>query len=101
MRDDDGDEVDVDELPMSRFETLSARDYNMESLWVPPIAAKTSQTAKGTLEGLWEISGGHYAQKLLSSGASVLSRSSSGYDEVARRGSFMGRAGLHPAHGPA
>lgn len=94
----DGNELDVDELPMSRFETLSAQDYSMETLWVPQAAPSTNgQAPKGTLEGLWELSGGNYAQKLLSSGASVLSRSSSGVDGAGRRGSFVGRAGLGPA----
>ncbi|QIX00337.1 hypothetical protein AMS68_005854 [Peltaster fructicola] len=88
-----GEELDVDELPMNRFETLSAQDYDVGSLWIPqPITEKTAREGKGALEGLWEASGGYYAQKMLSSGASVLSRSSSGMDDDGRRGSVSGRA---------
>lgn len=88
----DGEEVDVDELPMSRFQTLSAQDYHLESLWIPPpISQKSAVESKGALEGLWEASGGHYASKMFSSGASVLSRSSSGADDDARKGSSSGK----------
>lgn len=79
-----GEEVDLDELSISRFESLSAQDYHLGSLWIPPLPpslanAKTStDNSRGALEGLWDAAGGKYATRMFSSGASVMSRSSSG-----------------------
>lgn len=74
----DGEEVVLDELSrVSRFETLSAQDYHLETLWQPPpLPEKTVREQRGKLEGLWEISGGGYATRMFTSSASVLSGSS-------------------------
>ena len=69
-------------LNISRFETLSAQDYQLSSLWIPPPPptkpAPSDSKEKGALEGIWDAAGGKYANRLFSSGASVLSRGSSG-----------------------
>ncbi|KAK3046540.1 Vacuolar protein sorting-associated protein 41 [Extremus antarcticus] len=73
-------EVDLDELSMSRFETLSAQDYHLSTLYIPPPPPTNSSTIssgeRGALEGLWDAAGGKYATRMFSSSASVLSRSS-------------------------
>ncbi|SMY28809.1 unnamed protein product [Zymoseptoria tritici ST99CH_1A5] len=75
-----GEEVDLDELSVvSRFETLSAQDYHLGTLYQPPpLAEKTAREQRGRLEGLWEVAGGGYATRMFSSSASVLSGSSGG-----------------------
>lgn len=79
-----GEEVDLDELSISRFESLSAQDYHLGSLWIPPLPpslsnAKTgTDNSRGALEGIWDAAGGKYATRMFSSSASVMSRSSSG-----------------------
>ena len=79
-----GEEVDLYELSISRFESLSAQDYHLGSLWIPPpppslSSAKTNTDgSRGALEGLWDAAGGKYASRMFSSSASVMSRSSSG-----------------------
>lgn len=69
-----GDEVDVDTLNINRFETLSAADYQLTSLYVPP-PPRLAPTQKGALEnfgaGLWDA--GASASRLFSSGASIKS----------------------------
>lgn len=81
-----GEEDTVNPLQISRFETLSAQDYHLCSLWIPPLppskATSTDSREKGALEGIWDAAGGKYANRLFSSGASVLSRSSSGGADV-------------------
>lgn len=78
----DGAEVDVDELPISRFETLSAADYHLSALYMPaPLPEKATAQQRGALEAAWEAAGGGYAQRLFNSGASVMSGSSSGRDD--------------------
>ncbi|KAK5135146.1 hypothetical protein LTR08_005532 [Meristemomyces frigidus] len=78
----DGTEVDVDELPISRFETLSAQDYQLGTLYMPaPLPDKAVALQRGALEAAWEAAGGGYAQRLFTSSASVMSGSSSGRDE--------------------
>lgn len=74
----DGEEIVLDELSrVSRFETLSAQDYHLATLWQPaPLPEKTVKEQRGKLEGLWEISGGGYATRMFTSSASVLSGSS-------------------------
>ena len=77
-----GEEVDVDTLTISRYETLSAADYQLETLYVPlPPQISTSQ--KGAFEsigaGIWEASAN--ATRLLGSNASVLSSPTSGGGE--------------------
>jgi hypothetical protein len=69
-----GEEIDVDTLNINRFETLSAADYQLTSLYVPP-PPRLSPAQKGMLEnlgaGLWDA--GASATRLFSSGASVKS----------------------------
>lgn len=71
---DTREEVDIDTLSISRYETLSAADYQLETLYIPrPPQIPTTQ--KNALEsfgaGIWEASAN--ASRLLSSNASVLS----------------------------
>lgn len=90
------DEVEVEGLNVSRFETLTAGDYHLSSIFNPSIAMQQA-TQRGTLEvigdGLWEVGVGatrlgvgatrlgvglgvgvgQGATRLFSSGASVLS----------------------------
>ncbi|KAK5107428.1 hypothetical protein LTR62_001289 [Meristemomyces frigidus] len=79
----DGEEVDLDELSISRFETLSAQDYHLSTIYIPqPVPEKVLRgEGKGALAAVWEASGGGYAERLFSSSASVMSGSSSGKDE--------------------
>lgn len=80
------EEIDLDELSISRFETLAAQDYHLGTLWIPPPpdskASNNTNQEKGALEGLWDAAGGKYASKIFSSSASVLSRSSAGDDKI-------------------
>lgn len=76
-------EDDVDELPISRFETLAARDYSLGTLFIPPLPDEAPKTGveRGTLDGLWDVTatGGRYASRMfVSSAASVTSGGSSG-----------------------
>ncbi|KAK3718742.1 Vacuolar protein sorting-associated protein 41 [Vermiconidia calcicola] len=80
------EQVDLDELSISRFETLSAQDYHLSTLYIPPLPpskisnpstnTNEQQQQRGALEGLWDAAGGKYASRMFSSSASVLSRSS-------------------------
>ncbi|KAK0932673.1 Vacuolar protein sorting-associated protein 41 [Friedmanniomyces endolithicus] len=83
----DGEEVDVDELSISRFETLSAQDYHLATFYMPaPIPEKAiKDQGRGALQAVWEASGGGYAERLFASGASVMSGGSSGPDEKTGR----------------
>jgi hypothetical protein len=69
-----GEEVDVDTLNINRFESLSAADYQLTSLYVPP-PPRLAPAQKGALEnfgaGLWDA--GASASRLFSSGASIKS----------------------------
>lgn len=96
----DGEEIDVDELPISRFETLSAQDYHLSTLYIPPpppakLSAEQQQTGRGALEAVWAASGGEYASRMFTSSASVMSGSSSGRDATSEQngaqGSFASR----------
>ncbi|GAB7351365.1 hypothetical protein MBLNU459_g2048t1 [Dothideomycetes sp. NU459] len=73
-----GEEVDVDTLTMSRFESLSAADYQMGTLYVP-LPQRPVPAHRGTFEGfgagLWDASTN--ATRLLGSSASILSTASS------------------------
>ncbi|KAF2500329.1 hypothetical protein BU16DRAFT_523135 [Lophium mytilinum] len=73
------DEVEVDTLNVSRFETLSSADYHLSTLYVPHPKAMTP-AQRGALEalggGLWDA--GVSAARIFSSGASVISLPSSG-----------------------
>ncbi|KEQ69190.1 vacuolar protein sorting 41 [Aureobasidium namibiae CBS 147.97] len=67
-----GEEVDVDTLNINRFESLSAADYQLTSLYVPP-PPRLAPAQKGALEnfgaGLWDA--GASATRLFSSAGSV------------------------------
>ncbi|ORY15895.1 vacuolar assembly protein-like protein [Clohesyomyces aquaticus] len=73
------DEVEVDALSVSRFETLSAADYHLSTLYVPHPKAMTP-AQKSALEalggGIWDA--GVSAARIFSSGASIVSIPSSG-----------------------
>ena len=46
----DGEEVDLDELSVSRFETLSAQDYHLGTLFIPPpLPEKATKEQKSAL----------------------------------------------------
>lgn len=90
----DGEEVDLDELSVSRFETLSAQDYHLGTLFIPPpLPEKATKEQKGALEGLWEIAGGGYATRMFTSGANALSRSDSNKDDNGQSGVSSPRSG--------
>lgn len=90
----DGEEVDLDELSVSRFETLSAQDYHLGTLYIPPpIPEKATKEQRGALESLWEISGGGYASRMFSTSASMLTRSDSAKDENGKAGFSSPRSG--------
>jgi hypothetical protein len=90
----DGEEVDLDELSVSRFETLSAQDYQLGTLFIPPpLPEKATKEQRGALEGLWEISGGGYATRMFSSGANALSRTDSNKESSSRGGFSTPRSG--------
>lgn len=71
--------MDVDTLTMSRFESLSAADYQMATLYVP-LPPRPTTIQRGTFEGfgagLWDA--GTNATRLLGSSASIVSTPSSG-----------------------
>ncbi|PNS21848.1 Vacuolar protein sorting-associated protein 41 [Sphaceloma murrayae] len=77
-----GEEVDVDTLTVSRYESLSVTDYHLGSLYIPtPPALEPVQ--RGALEslgavgaGIWDMSSN--ATRIFSSGASVRSNPASG-----------------------
>jgi hypothetical protein len=68
-----GDEVEVDSLTISRFETLSAADYHLGTLYVPHPQTMTP-AQRSALEaiggGIWDVGAG--AARIFSSGASVM-----------------------------
>ncbi|PVI03285.1 hypothetical protein DM02DRAFT_521079 [Periconia macrospinosa] len=72
------DEVEVDSLTVSRFESLSAADYHLNTLYVPHPKAMTP-AQRSALEaisgGIWDA--GISAARIFSSGASVISVPSS------------------------
>jgi hypothetical protein len=77
------EEADADTLTISRFESLSASDYHLGSLYVPatPVSGPVPRGMLGAFsEGLWDasLSGLGGAAKIFSSGASVRSASGSG-----------------------
>ncbi|KAF2200975.1 hypothetical protein GQ43DRAFT_481105 [Delitschia confertaspora ATCC 74209] len=67
------DEIEVDALTVSRFETLSAADYHLSTMYVPHPESMT-QAQKSALEalsgGIWDA--GVSAARILSSGASII-----------------------------
>ncbi|KAF2728266.1 hypothetical protein EJ04DRAFT_581471 [Polyplosphaeria fusca] len=73
------DEVEVDSLTVSRFESLSAADYHLSTLYVPHPSTLTP-AQRSALEalggGIWDV--GASAARIFSSGASIVSISGSG-----------------------
>ncbi|EME40045.1 hypothetical protein DOTSEDRAFT_74795 [Dothistroma septosporum NZE10] len=96
-----GEEVELDELSrISRYETLSAQDYHLGTLYMPPPlpdkAAK--EQGRGKLEDIWDVTKnatvqtltvGGYATRIFSSGASIMSGSSDGRGTNGRTGSLL------------
>jgi hypothetical protein len=68
------DEVEVDSLTVSRFESLSAADYHLSTLYVPH-PKNLTPAQRSALEsiggGIWDVTLG--AARIFSSGASVIS----------------------------
>ena len=68
------DEVEVDSLTISRFETLSAADYHLGTLYVPHPKTMTP-AQRSAIEaiggGIWDATLG--AARIFSSGASMVS----------------------------
>jgi hypothetical protein len=74
------EEADVDTLTMSRFESLSAADYHLSTLYVPaaPVSSRVQRGTFGALgEGLWDVSFGG-AARIFNSNASIRSSAGSG-----------------------
>ncbi|KAF2122103.1 vacuolar assembly protein-like protein [Lophiotrema nucula] len=73
------DEVEVDSLTVSRFESLSASDYHLSTLYVPHPSTLTP-AQRSALEaiggGIWDA--GMSAARIFSSGASIVSMPGSG-----------------------
>lgn len=69
-----GEEMDVDTLTISRYESLSPSDYQLETLYIP-LPPQLPASQKGAFEsvgaGIWEATAS--ASRLLSSNASILS----------------------------
>ena len=95
-----GTQEELDDLSISRFETLSAQDYHLCTLYIPPPppskTAPSDSKEKGALEGIWDVAGGKYANRLFSSGASMLSHSSSGGAEVSSPPSSAANVSITP-----
>jgi len=70
-----GEEVDVDTLTVSRYESLSVADYHLGSLYIPPAPHQLEPAQKGALEalgsGFWDVS--NNATRIFSSSASISS----------------------------
>lgn len=77
------EEIDVDTLTMSRYETLSAADYHLSTLYVPP-AKIAGPVQKAALEALWDasINASLNATRLFSSAASIRSASGTSGENV-------------------
>jgi hypothetical protein len=93
------DEVEVDSLTVSRFESLSAADYHLSTLYVPHPKTMT-QAQRTALEaiggGIWDA--GLSAARIFSSGASVISMPGSA---ETRSSPSTSLAGIGAASGPA
>jgi hypothetical protein len=97
-----GEEVELDELAVSRYETLSSQDYHLGTLYMPPpLPEKAARQESGKLEGLWNATrdvaatSGGYATRIFSSSASVFSGGSGDKDRNGRALSYSsaGRQG--------
>jgi len=75
--DTDKDTIEVEGLSVSRFESLSASDYHLSTMFVPSIqsAEPIPRSTFGALgEGLWDV--GKNASRIIGSNVSILSGSS-------------------------
>ncbi|KAF2664219.1 hypothetical protein BT63DRAFT_379220 [Microthyrium microscopicum] len=100
------EEVDVDTLTMSRYESLSAADYHLGTLFVPtvPIASTVQRSALEAFSGgLWDAS--ISATRIFSSAASIRSGTGSGDNAFAspatRQGSLSKVPGASPSRNPS
>jgi len=73
------EEVDVDTLTMSRYESLAAADYHLNTLYVPA-ADMTGSVQKGALDTLWDAS--LSATRIFSSAASIRSASGASGEHI-------------------
>lgn len=98
----DGEEVELDELAVARYESLSAQDYHLGTLYMPPpLPEKATREERGKLGELWNATrdvaatSGGYATRIFSSSASVFSGGSGDRDANGRAMSFAstGRQG--------
>ena len=103
------EEVDVDTLTMSRFESLSAADYHLSTLYVPA-ADTTESIQKGALDTLWDAS--LSATRIFSSAASIRSVSGASAENIVssptlapagsvRKSSVTGQLRASEIHRPA
>ncbi|KXT10562.1 hypothetical protein AC579_1804 [Pseudocercospora musae] len=94
-----GEEVELDELSMSRYESLTAQDYHLGTWYMPPpLPEKAAREQRGKLEGIWDatrdmtlnaaVTSGGYATRIFSSSASVFTSGSDGKEADARTMSF-------------
>jgi hypothetical protein len=79
------EEADVDTLTMSRYESLTAADYHLGTLYIPAVST-TAQSSRGALDalgGIWDasINASVNATRLFSSAAST--RSTTGSTDTA------------------
>ncbi|KAF1843921.1 vacuolar assembly protein-like protein [Cucurbitaria berberidis CBS 394.84] len=96
------DEVEVDSLTVSRFETLSAADYHLGTLYVPhpktmTLAQKSALEAIGG--GIWDVGAG--AARIFSTGANVINMPFSSDTKTPSRAPSMSSASAGNASTPA
>lgn len=95
------DEIEVDSLTVSRYESLSAADYHLSTLYVPHPKAMTP-AQRNALEaiggGIWDA--GLSAARIFSSGASIISMPSSADVKSSASVSSTGAGATAPAMTP-
>ncbi|KAF1808378.1 hypothetical protein P152DRAFT_477408 [Eremomyces bilateralis CBS 781.70] len=92
------DEVDVDMLTISRYESLAAADYHISTLYVPANQGplQTQRGALGAISGsLWDA--GASAGRVFSSGASIFSLPSSEKDKASTPPGSTGSGKVAPS----
>ena len=103
------EEVDVDTLTMNRYESLSAADYHLNTLYVPAAEA-TGPVQRGALDSLWDAS--LSATRIFSSAASIRSASGASGENIlssptlaptgsTTKGSVAGQLRASEIHRPA
>ncbi|CAO2656332.1 Nn.00g051350.m01.CDS01 [Neocucurbitaria sp. VM-36] len=96
------DEVEVDSLTVSRFESLSAADYHLGTLYVPHPKTMTP-AQRSALEaiggGIWDVGAG--AARIFSTGASVMNIPFSSDTKTPSRAPSMSSASAGNASTPA